>query len=186
MVSLTSLWLPILLSAVIVFIVSSIIHMVLPYHKTDYKKLPDEDKITGVLRAQNLERGLYHFPHCTHENMKTPEVAEKFKQGPVGFVTIMPSGAPNMGSFLGKWFGYCLLVGIFVAYLTGHTVAPGTHYLAVFRVAGTTAFMAFGVGILPNGIWKGATASNVMKEFIDGIIYACLVAGTFGWLWPKQ
>lgn len=184
MVSLAALWLPILLSAVFVFVASSIIHMVLPYHKSDYKRLPDEEKVLGTLRAQNLKRGLYHFPHCTHENMKTPEVVEKFKEGPVGFVIVMPSGAPNMGKFLGLWFGYCLLIAVFVAYLTGHTVATGAAFPEVFRVAGTTAFMSYGLAILANGIWKGATASNVMKEFFDGIIYTCLVGAAFGWLWP--
>jgi len=24
-----------------------------------------------------------------------------------------------------------------------------------------------------------------LKEAIDGLIYALLMAGTFGWLWPK-
>ncbi len=38
MVSLMSLWIPILVSAVIVFVLSSIIHMVLPYHRTDLRK----------------------------------------------------------------------------------------------------------------------------------------------------
>jgi len=33
MVPLTSLWAPILLSAVIVFVASSIMHMVLPFHR---------------------------------------------------------------------------------------------------------------------------------------------------------
>jgi len=45
MVSITALWLPILLSAVIVFVASSIIHMLLPIHKSDYRKLPDEEKV---------------------------------------------------------------------------------------------------------------------------------------------
>ena len=51
MVPLTSLWLPILLSAVVVFAASSIIHMVLPYHRNDFKKLPDEEGFLAALRA---------------------------------------------------------------------------------------------------------------------------------------
>jgi hypothetical protein len=185
MVPLAALWLPIVLSAVIVFIASSIMHMVLPYHKSDYSQLPDEDKVLSGLRAANLQRGLYIFPYCTHKNMKSPAIMEKYKQGPVGFLTIMPSGPPVMPKFLLQWFVYCLLIGFFVAYLTGHTVSAGTDYLAVFRVAGTAAFMAYGLAHLSNGIWKGQRWSSTVKEVFDGLVYGLLTAGTFGWLWPR-
>ena len=185
MVSLTVLWLPIVLSAVIVFVASSIMHMLLPYHKSDYRQLPDEDKLLAVLRAAGLKPGLYHFPYCSHKDMKSPAVMEKFKQGPVGMLTLFPSGPPAMPKFLGMWFAYCLVIGFFVAYLTGRTVAPGANYLAVFRVAGTAAFLAYGLGNLSNGIWKGQPWGVTLKEVIDGLVYALLTAGTFGWLWPR-
>ena len=184
MVSLSALWLPILLSAVIVFIASSIIHMVLPYHRNNYRPLPDEDKVTAVLRAAGLTPGLYHFPFCTHKEMKSPATQEKFKQGPVGLLTVFPSGPPAMPKFLGMWFAFCLLIGLFVAYLAAHTVAPGAPYLGVFRVVGTAAFLAYGLGILSNGIWKGLPWAVVLKEAFDGLIYSLLTAGTFGYLWP--
>jgi hypothetical protein len=185
MVSLTVLWLPILLSAVIVFVASSIIHMVLPYHRSEYRQLPDEDKLLAALRATGLKRGFYTFPFCTHKDMKSPATQEKFKQGPVGTITVYPSGPPDMGKFLGLWFAYCLIVGVFVAYLAGHTVALGAHYPVVFRVVGTAAFLAYGLGTLSNGIWKGLPWSMVLKESFDGLIFALLTAGTFGWLWPR-
>ena len=185
MVSLAALWIPIVLSAVFVFIASSIIHMVLPYHRSNYKQLPDEEKVGAVLRAQSLAPGLYHFPFVTHKDMKSPATQEKFKQGPVGFLTMLPSGPVNMGKFLGQWFAYCLIVAFFTAYLAAHTVVPGAPYRHVFRVVGTAAFMAYGVGILSNGIWKGQPWSVVAKEVFDGLIYGLLTAGTFGWLWPR-
>ena len=184
MVPLSALWLPILLSAVIVFIASSIMHTLLPYHRNDYQKLPDEDKVLSILRAAGLKRGLYVFPYCTHKEMKSPEVIEKYKVGPVGMMTVFPSGPPVMPIFLGLWFGYCLLISFFVAYLAGHTVAPATPYPAVFRVVGTGAFLTYGLGTLSNGIWKGQPWGFVIKEAVDGLIYALLTAGTFGWLWP--
>ena len=185
MVSLIVLWLPILLSAVIVFVASSIIHMVLPYHRSEYHQLPDEDKLLAALRATSLKRGFYTFPYCTHKDMKSPATLEKFKQGPVGTVTVYPSGPPAMGKFLGLWFAYCLIIGVFVAYLAGHNVALGAHYPVVFRVVGTAAFLAYGLGTLSNGIWKGLPWSMVLKESFDGLIFALLTAGTFGWLWPR-
>ena len=185
MVPLSALWLPILLSAVIVFVASSIMHMVLPYHHNDYQKLPDEDRVMGALRSAGLRRGLYVFPFCTPKEMKSPAMLEKYKQGPVGSMTVMPPGPPALPKLLGLWFAYCLLVSFFVAYLTGHTVAPGTPYLAVFRVAGTAAFLAYALGALPNGVWKGQTWNITIKELIDGAVYALLTAGAFGWLWPR-
>jgi len=185
MVSLSALWLPILLSAVIVFIASSIMHALLTYHRSDCHQLPDEDKLLATLRAAGLKRGFYMFPYCLPKEMKSPATIEKFKQGPVGTLTVFPSGPPAMPKFLGMWFAYCLIVGFFVAYLTGRTVAPGAPYLGVFRVAGTAGFLAYGLGHLSNGIWKGEPWGMTLKEVFDGLIYGLLTAGTFGWLWPR-
>jgi len=185
MVALHTLWMPILLSAVFVFVASSIIHMVLPYHRSDYKKLPDEDKVLAALRSAGVGRGVYMFPHCTHKDMKSPEMLEKQKQGPIGSVTVFPAGPINMGKHLTLWFLFCVVVGVFTAYLTGRTTASGMNYLSVFRVAGAVSFMAYGVGHLSNGIWMGQPWSNVTKHVFDGLIYSLLTAGTFGWLWPR-
>jgi hypothetical protein len=185
MVSLTALWLPILASAVIVFVASSIMHVVLPYHHGDYQQLPDEDKLLAALRSVGLKRGLYIFPFGTHKEMKSPALLEKYKQGPVGMLTVFSSGPPVMPKFLAMWFVYCLIIGFFVAYLAGHTVMPGASYLAVFRVAGTAAFLAYGLGHLSNGIWKGQPWGMTIKEVVDGLVYGLLTAGTFGWLWPR-
>src|SRR5262252_10153860 len=155
MVSLAALWLPILLSAVIVFIASSIIHMVLPYHRGDYRKLPDEDNLRKVLRAANLTPGLYHTPYCTHKEMNSPENKAKLAEGPVALMTVFPNGPVNMGKFLGQWFVYCVVVSFFAAYLAAHTLHSGAPFRHVFRVVGTAAFMAYGVGTLATGIWKG-------------------------------
>jgi hypothetical protein len=171
---------------VIVFVASSIIHMVLPIHKSDYHRLPEEDKVLEAIRAANLiPRQLYHFPYTTHKDMKSPETVEKFKRGPVGMITLIKSGPPAMGAFMGQWFAYCLLIGVFVAYLTGRTKGVGTPYLEIFRVAGTTAFLGYAGAVIQDSIWKGQSWVVTFKSIIDGLIYGMLTAGTFGWLWPK-
>ena len=186
MVSLTALWLPILVSAALVFVASSILHMVLPFHKSDYRKLPDEEKVMDALRSAGVVPGpAYHFPHCTHKDMKSPEMVEKFKRGPVGLITIIPSGPPAMGKYLGMWFLYCLIVGVFTAYLAGRTLPQTAVYLAVFRVAGTVAFMGYGLGHFIDSVWKGQTWGVTLKHMFDGLIYGLLTAGVFGWLWPR-
>jgi len=184
-VSLAALWLPILLSAVIVFVASSIMHTVLTYHRKDYKQLPDEDKLLAALRPANLKRGTYVFPYCLPKDMKTPAALEKYNQGPVGFMTIYRNGPPMLPKFLVQWFIFCWVVGFFVAYLAAHTIPRGEHYLGVFRVVGTAAFLTYGLSQLINGIWKGQTWSATITEVVDGLIYALLTAGTFGWLWPR-
>ena len=185
MVSLAALWLPILLAAVFVFVASSIIHMVLPYHKTTYRQLPDEDKVRAAIRAAAPSPGLYNFPFCTHKDLKSPETTAKFAEGPVGHMIVLPNGPVSMGKYLGLWFAYCLVVGLSVAYLAIHTVAHGAPYRHVFGVIGVAAFLSYGVGTLANGIWKGYPWKMVLFETFDGLIYSALTAGTFGWLWPR-
>ena len=185
MVPLSALWLPIVLAAVIVFVASAIMHMLLKYHQSDCHQLPDEDKVMAGLRAAGLKAGFYMFPYCMPKEMKSPAMQDRFKQGPVGTMTVIASGPPAMPKNLVQWFGYCVIISFFTAYLTGHTVATGANYLVVFRVAGTAAFMAYGLGLLSNGIWKGQPWSMTIKEVIDGLVYGLLTAGTFGWLWPR-
>ncbi len=186
MVAITALWLPILLSAVIVFIASSIIHMVLTYHRTDYGKLPNENRVLDALRGENLAPGPYLFPHAgTMKNMGTPEMQEKYKRGPVGLLTVLPSGAPTMTKSLVQWFVFSVVVGVFVAYVAGRTLGPGAGYLPVFRVAGTVAFLTYAGSRAVDSIWAGLPWSNTVKNTVDGIVYGLLTAGVFGWLWPE-
>jgi hypothetical protein len=185
MVALSGLWLPILVSAVVVFVASSVMHMILPYHRKDYGRMPEEEKILLAMREAGLKPGQYLFPFRTHEEMKSPEMMEKYKVGPVGMMTVIASGPTMMGKYLAMWFGYCLMVGFFVAYLTGTALGAGAAYLVVFRVAGMAAFLAYGVGQVSNGIWRGQPWGVTLKEAMDGLVYGMLTAGTFGWLWPR-
>lgn len=186
MVALVQLWLPILLSAVFVFIASSIVHMVLKFwHAPDYRGFSNEDEVRAAIRKTNPSPGMYMVPWCTAEQMKNPEMAEKFKQGPVGLMFLRPNGMFRMGSFLGLWFVFCLIVALFSAYLAGHVLAPGTPCLQVLRVVGTVAFLGYGFGPIPNGIWRGQPWGSVIKDVIDGLVYALITGATFCWLWPQ-
>ena len=185
MVSLTALWLPIVLSAVFVFVASSIIHMALRYHRNDVAKVNGEDAVMAALRAAGVTPGDYFFPYaCGMKELNTPEVRAKFEQGPVGFLSILPSGAPAMGKTLALWFVFTLVVSFFTAYLTGRTVAPGAEYLAVHRVAGTVAFLAYSMAHASDSIWKGQRWATTLRHMFDGLVYGLLTGGCFGWLWP--
>jgi len=186
MVTIGSLWLSILLSAVLVFVVSSIVHLVLRYHWTDYDKMSGEANVLESMRKEGVAPGNYHFPHCRGmKEMGSPEMTEKFEQGPVGLLTVLPSGTPRMGKQLTLWFLYSVVVGVVVAYLTGRTVAPGAEYLQIFRVAGTVAFVAYAMGEPIGSIWKGQKWSTTVKAMFDGLLYALVTAGAFAGFWPS-
>lgn len=182
-----SLWLPIVLSAVVVFILSSVIHMMLGYHSNDFQSLPSEKAVMEDLRKYNIAQGEYSFPKPkSMKEMGTEEYIEKYRLGPVGFLTVMKGGKPGMTSELVLWFLYSILVGIFAAYVTGHALAPGAHYLSVFRFAGTTAFVGYSLALLQNSIWYKRKWSSTFKSMFDGLIYALFTGGIFGWLWPAM
>ncbi len=186
MIPLTALWLPILVSAVIVFLASAIMHMVLSYHKSDYRKLPDEDRVTDAMRGAGVTPGpAYFFPYFSFKEMKSPPAVERMKRGPVGLLTVLPSGPPEMGKNLFQWFFYCLVISIFAAYLSGRLLTSGTAFLQVFRVIGTVAWLGYGGAHAQESIWSGRSWVVTCKHLFDSAIYALLTAGTFGWLWPK-
>lgn len=185
MVPVMSLWLPILLSAVLAFVASSITHMVLKYHQTDFRKLPQEDEVMAALRPFAIPPGDYAMPYAgTPNEMKDREFLEKMRQGPVAMITVMKPGGPAMGKSLALWFLYCVVVSVFTAYVTGLAHGPGADYLAVFRVAGTTAFIGYALALWQDSIWHARAVSTTLKMTFDGLIFALLTAGAFGWLWP--
>ena len=186
MVDIISLWLPILLSAVFVFILSSLIHMVFGYHTNDYKKLPNEEGIAEILRKSSVPDGSYMLPRAASmKEFGTPEHQAKIKKGPNGVFTIWGGTTPSMAGPMIQWFFFSILIGILAAYITGRALEPGAHYLAVFRFAGATTFIAYAMGSWPESIWYKRPWSTTLKNTFDALLYALVTAGTFGWLWPR-
>ena len=187
MVPLASLWLPILLSAVIVFVASSLIHMALPWHKNDYPRVPNEEGLRSALRPLAIPPGDYMVPRAASgEEMRDPKFQEKIKEGPNLILTVLPAGPWSMGRQLVLWFLYCLVVSLFAAYVASRALRPGAEYLEVFRFAGTTAFAGYALALWQMSIWYRRNWSTTFKASVDGLIYALLTAGTFGWLWPAE
>ncbi|MCP4634538.1 MAG: hypothetical protein GY855_16540, partial [candidate division Zixibacteria bacterium] len=185
MVAICSLWIPILLSAVIVFIVSSIIHMLFTYHRTDFTKIPAEDEVSEALRKFNIPPGDYVIPYAgSMKAMKSPEFVEKTNKGPCAFMTVLKNGQQGMAGSLIQWFVYSVIVSYFSAYIASRALAPGAEYLSVFRFVGATAFIGYSLALLQNSIWYKRKWSSTFKSMFDGLIYALFTAGTFGWLWP--
>jgi hypothetical protein len=181
----TALWLPILLSAVFVFVLSGIFHMALPWHKNDYKKLPDEEGVRAALKPFPIPPGDYMLPMCEGGNYNSPEYKKKLEEGPVQVLTVLPNACSSMGPTFLQWFVFLLVVSFFTAYVTLHAVPANAHYLAVFRVAGAVAFLAYAGAQWPQSIWMRRSWCSTVKFTIDGLVYGLVTAGTFAWLWPR-
>ncbi len=185
MQTLTGLWLPIVVSAALVFVASALIWTVLGADKWHVRGLADEEAVREVLLKQGVAPGLYSIPYGPERARKEPAFRERLEKGPVAVLTVRRPGLPNMAAFLGGWFLYLLLVSYVVALVCGHTLARGTPFGRVFRVAGAVAFAAYSLGHIPNAIWWGRPWRSALKEVGDGVVYALLTAATFGWRWPE-
>ena len=179
--SIVALWLPILVSAVIVFVISAIIWMMMPWHKTDFRKTNDEEGVRAALKGH--APGYYLLPYVIdQQEFKKPEIQQLFKDGPLGYITIVPSGLPKMGPKLVMSFLYYVVVGVLCAYFVTRTSGPDASYLEVFRIAGTTAFAAYGIAYIQESIWFGRPWSVTAKNLLDALIYGLFTGGAFGWL----
>lgn len=186
MVSILALWLPILVAAALVFVASSIIHMVLTYHNADTGPVPDEAKVMDALRPFKIAPGDYVLPcAATTRDMGSPEFVERSNAGPVAFVTVLPNGPLAIGKNLAQWFVYSIAVGAIAGYVAGLTLAPGTDYRVVFRIVSTVAFAGYALALMQNTIWYYRGWGFTLRTMLDGLIYALLTAGTFAWLWPE-
>lgn len=186
MISLSALWLPILLASVMVFVASAVIHMAPLWHKNDFPRMPREEEVLKALRPFAIPPGDYFLPRPgARAEMRSPEFQEKLKNGPVAVMTVMPNGMFDMTRNLGQWFIFLLVVSFFVAYITGRALGVGAPYLRVFQIAGATAFIGYSLALFELSIWFRRSWTLTLKGAFDGLIYACLTAGTFGWLWPR-
>ena len=181
-----ALLLPILLSAVAVFIASSVIHMMTPLHNKDYLRLPNEDRVMDTMRPLGIPPGDYIVPRPdSTKDLNSPAYLEKLKKGPVMVMSVWPNGPASMGRNLILWFVYCVVAGVFTAYVSMWSLPFGATYKLVFRIAGTTAFLAYSAALWQMTVWYRRPWGTSIRLTIDGIIYATLTAGIFSWFWPR-
>ncbi|MGH7530639.1 MAG: hypothetical protein ACREMN_09685 [Gemmatimonadales bacterium] len=185
MTALSALWLPILLSAVLVFVVSSAIHMLPLWHKNDYPKMEQEAQVMDALRPLGIRPGDYMMPRAASmAEVKSVTFQERRRRGPAMIVTVLPPGPTAMGKSLTLWFLYSVVISLFAAYVAGRALPPGAEYLTVFRFAGVTAFLGYAAALWQMSIWYARSLRMTVLSTIDGLIYALATAGVFGWLWP--
>lgn len=176
---LTDLWLPILVSAAVVFFLSFLLHMVIPIHKGDFKQIPNEEEFVQTM--QSTPAGLYMFPWGTPQTMNSPEFKEKQQRGPNGTLSIFP-GPVNMGSNLIRTFAMYLVMGVLIAYLGWHALIPGSDFASVFRITGAAAFCCHALGWIPMMIWY--RCCTFWPNMIDALVYTAATGAVFAVMWP--
>jgi hypothetical protein len=181
---LVQLWVPILVSAVVVFVLSALAWTVMPHHKHEWQPLPNEDSVLEMMRAAPPAPGQYTFPfYKDPKERDNPVLREKLLTGPIGFVTVVPVGIGSMGPMMGKAFAYNVVVSLLVAYVSWHALGPGAPYLSVFRIAGAVAAMSYVLATVPESIWFGRPWRSFWLQALDGTVYGLFTGGVFGWLW---
>lgn len=183
--SLLDLWQPILLGAVLAWIASALVHMLVKYHNSDYQQLSNEEEVRAALRGGSPKTGVHSVPYCMDMGeMQGEEMQRKFREGPVALVAILPNGMPNMGKLVGLQLLHFVLGAALVGYCASFALSPGAESMGVFRFVGTTGFLAFGWAVIPFSIWYGHSWSSTAKYLLDALIYGALIGGCFAWLWP--
>ncbi|MBI3887387.1 MAG: hypothetical protein HY302_16900 [Opitutae bacterium] len=181
--ALLALWLPILLSAAVVFALSSLVHLVFKWHNSDYRSLANEDAVREVIRAGSPAPGQYVLPYCGDmKEMGSEAMLKKYRDGPVGFLTLRTNGPVNMGRSLGQWFVLCLVVATMAAFLASQLISP-MHARAAGKLAGAVTFIAYGIGGISESIWMGRPWSSTAKHIFDAALYAVGSGLVFSFCW---
>jgi hypothetical protein len=184
--ALLALWLPIVLSAVVVFVISSLVHMVFKWHAPDYRGFANEDAVRAAIRAGAPTPGPYVLPYCSDmKEMGSPAMLQKYREGPVGHITLAPSGPSNLGKSLGLWFLFSLVIAIVAAMLATHAYGVDHGSAAgAAHLVGVVSFVAYGFGTITETIWMARPWSSSVKYLLDAALYAVASALLFLWLWP--
>ena len=178
------LWLPIVLSTVVVWIISAIVWMALPHHKRDFITLPDEDGFMDAVRKSGIKPGNYIFPDFRDPKVMKSETTQKaLNEGPVGHLSVWPTPL-TMGSKMFATFIVYLVVSILIAYLTRVALPGPASFAKVFQVAATAGILAYCFSFIPNAVWFGSYKRTIVANVVDGIVYGLITGALFAWLWP--
>lgn len=180
----TALWMPIVLSAVAVWMASAAAWMFIGHHKKDFIGLPNEDAFIDAVRSMGIPPGNYGFPYAEGRSCNNnPEFMAKWERGPAGMVNVWPK--VSMGRNMVLTFINYLVVSTIIAYL-GHGLLPeGTEFMPVFRTLGTAGILAYGFAFIPGMVWFNAYPRAIVMSIIDGIVYGLITGAIFAALWPK-
>ena len=185
-VSVSELWLAILVAGLLCWVASALIHMLIKYHNADYKELTNEEAVSSTLADKPPAPALYTLPYCSDmKAMGEESMQKKFNDGPVAMITIMPNGMPPMGKLLSQQIVFFIFGSFLIGYLATISIAGNADFMMVFRQVFIASFLTYGWAQIPYSIWMGQPWSNCVRYLLDALIYAAVTAGTFSLLWPN-
>lgn len=179
---LLALWLPVVVSTVALFFASFVAWVVLPHHKPDFRKWPDEEGLLAFVRESGAEPGQYLFPMMPNGSAD-PDVARHYAEGPWGMLTLWPS-PPSMPANLVKTVAFFLVVNVLIGYVAVQALPPGAGFADVFRLVSPVAILAYAAGSVLNEIWFTKPLRAKLMDGIDGVAYGLINGLIFAWLWP--
>ena len=179
------LWQPIIMATAACFILSALIWMVAPHHRTEWKAPPNQKGLMDLLKGS--EPGAYLFPFADRGNKTAFEEAMKLRAegAPSGVLFVYPGGMMSMGKMMGQQLVFFLIVNFFIAYVGHHAMLDGQPFSRIFQVTGSLAFMAYFFAAVPESIWFGRPWKSLWMQMLDALIYMAATAAIFAWLWPK-
>ena len=177
---LINLWLPIILSAVALWVASSVFWTALPHHNQDFDPLPDEDAMMKSVTQLEIPPGRYLFPYPYHPGADRKALMEKYTQGPRG--SLVTWDMPNMGKNLGLTFVYFLLISAVTAYVAWAAIGgqEALTFSKVLQIVGGIGVLVFCSSGQLHAIWF---PRRMIMEFVDGIAYGLIIGLIFASLW---
>ena len=186
MISFAQLWLPVLVSAVAVFVASSLIHMVSPWHKSDYPRLPNEDAVSDALRPLAIPPGDYLLPRAgSMAEHNSPEYRERLDRGPNVLMTVLPNGYRPMGPIFVQWFVFIVAVSLLASHVASRGLSANAPRAYVFHEVALVSFAAYGLALWPLSIWYSRAWSITLKATVDALIYGVITGLVFQFMWPR-
>jgi len=181
-----TLVLPILAATVAVFVLSLIVQTVMPWHKTDFGNVPDDETFLNAIRQLNIPPGDYCVPSPRlPDGSRNPDFVEKWAKGPSATMTVIPP-SDNMGRYMAQWFAFTLLVAAIAGWVTCTIVERTNDHHAVFHYSAIITFLSYSLGAWPLSIWYHRKWSTAFKSAFDAILYGVATGLVFSWLWPKM
>jgi hypothetical protein len=136
-----------------------------------------------ALRPFALPPGEYVAPRPdSMAQMSSPEFKANMARGPRFSLTILRDG--SIPKSLALWFVYSIVIALFAAYVAALTLPAGAPYMTAFRITGTVSFAGYALALWQKWIWYSSGLGATFRSTIDGLVYALLTGGAFGWLWP--
>lgn len=180
--SVTELWLPILLAGVATHIASTIAWTVLPHHKPEWKGLgDDEDGLQDWIAGREIPAGQYLFPFAS--GMKEADCdAIKEKQQKCRGMLLLYQRPVNMGAAIGKTLAFFLVAAFMIGYLAAFSVPSGASFWHVFRFVSTAGILTHCFARFPHVFWF---PEKIAMSLLDGVVYSLITAGVFAALWPS-